>query len=378
MRGAVRILSHYFIARFVGLFTTVLAATVLLVATLELVLHLDDVSGLSLDSSSSSPGPPDELAFGSSALRFLWVRLAAYYLTDLLPVSAFLAAFIAVAWAGRALELVALEAGGIRVGRILTPILASALILSCVTAVLHETLVLPAQRIWSASERDADESIDFGRRAFWYHKGPIITNVAKADRATRTLSDVEIYERDENHRIVRVIEAPRVRIDDAGRWQIEDARVWTFAPNAPASPPGLEEHVTMGLDIEAMGGDALLGAEPGLLPIADFIRYLEADIAERPSDRRRLLARYHERLSQPWLLLTFVWLALPFALLVDERGRIGRPAVAAVAALGLFFLLRSAGMTLAQQEIIPVGVTPWAVMAFFSAASAIALWRRAI
>ena len=143
----VRILSHYFVGRFLGLFAMVLAVAFLLLATIELVLNLDDVSAFDAARSAQS----DTLS-GSAALallvntfRYLGLRLTSYYLRDILPIASFIAVFLVFAIAGRGMERVAIEAGGIRPLRIVLPVLAAALILSLGTAILHETVILRAE-----------------------------------------------------------------------------------------------------------------------------------------------------------------------------------------------------------------------------------------
>ena len=364
-----RILSHYFVARFVGLFATVLFVALILIGAIELVLNLDDVS------SFDSAGPASDLASGwdIAVLHYLWVRLAYYYLPDLFPIASFIAVFITLAWAGRVMELVAIQAAGIRLSRIVAPILAAALILSVASAILHETVILRAHQISNARSRSVADEIDCGRQAFWYHKGRTITNVSKADAATRTLYGVEVFERGQDGTVVRVVRAERVRIAEDGIWQIENARIWNFDPDAPDAPPELVENVSMALDLGALRGDALLAAEPSLLPLRSLALYLDARPEESSATHRRLTNRYHERLSQPWLVLLFAFLALPFGLRVDQTGRVVRRALEATVVLGLFFLLRNAGVALAQQELFPVGLTPWASIGLFAAASGVAL-----
>ncbi len=75
-------------------------------------------------------------------------------------------------------------------------------------------------------------------------------------------------------------------------------------------------------------------------------------------------------------MLVFAWLAIPLALRVDRRGHIAGPAVAAVVVLALYFMTQTAGETLAQQELFPVGVTPWLTMAIFSLMAGILLGLR--
>lgn len=373
----VRILSHYFVGRFLGLFAMVLAVAFLLLATIELVLNLDDVSAFDAARSARS----DTLS-GSAALallvntfRYLGLRLTSYYLRDILPIASFIAVFLVFAIAGRGMERVAIEAGGIRPLRIVLPVLAAALILSLGTAILHETVILRAEQIWSGESHHRKDPIDFGRDAFWVHQGATITNVAHADPKSRTLHDVEIFERNAAGVVQRVVRADRVRIADDGLWHIENARVWRFDPDDDRASPTFENVASLVLDLDSLRGDLMLGADPGLLPLRDLASYLARSEAEPSSVGRRARARFHARLSSPWLVFVFALGALPFALRIDGRDRIAGPAVAAVAALGLYFLAESAGRTLAQQDLIHVAVTPWAVMGLTCLAAGIATRR---
>jgi lipopolysaccharide export system permease protein len=364
---SVRILSHYFVARFLGLFTTVLVASFIVLATIELVLNLDDLSAFGATAADPESASPFR------ALRYLWVRLASYYLADLLPLASFIAVFITFAWAGRSMELVALQAGGVRLHRAILPVLATALILSLATAILHETLILRAQQVWASEAEGSHDQPDFGREAFWYHRGRMITNITSADPEARTLHGVEIFERTEGGRVTRVIRTDRVQVDAEGVWHMDAADVWTFDAEDTTRKPQFDAKTSLALHLDARQAGALLGADPGMLPIRDLAHYLEANPKETPSNLRRLQARFHDRLSSPWLVVLFGWLALPFALRVDQRGRIGGPAAAAVATLGGFFLLRSAGATISRQEFLPVGITPWIMLAIAFAATGIAL-----
>jgi lipopolysaccharide export LptBFGC system permease protein LptF len=372
----VRILSHYFVARFLGLFSTVLVASFLILATIELVLNLDDLSAFG--SSARSAEGAASLNASLNAIRYLWVRLASYYLADLLPLASFIAVFLTFAWAGRSMEIVAIQASGVRLGRIVLPVLATTLILSLATAVLHETLILRAQQIWSSQTRGSEDPLDFGRKAFWYHTGSTITNITSADPATRTLRGVEIFERGGHGTVIRVVRVDRVQIQQDGVWQLENADIWTFEPDDPAAAPRLDEDVSMTFDPDALRGDVLLGADPGMLPLPELADYLETGPSESSSNLRRLENLYHARLSRPWLVFVFGWLALPFALRVDQRGLFGGPAAAAVATLGAFFLLQSAGTAISRQELLPVGLITWLEIGLVLAGVAIAVRRQSL
>ena len=362
----------------------VLAVAFLVLATIELVLNLDDVWAFNTARlSAADPATPSESAGAAgfapvaNTLRYLGLRLTSYYLADVLPIAGFIAVFITLAVAGRSLEILAIESGGVRPIRVIAPILATALILSLATAVLHETVILRADRIWSGQNHDRESQIEFRNDSFWYHNGGTITNITHADPETRTLHKVEIFERSPEGRVLRVVRAERVRVAVDGIWHIEDARIWRFEPDDIHAEPTLEESASVILDLGALRGDLLLGADPKLLTLPDLARYLDSDPRVTPAKIRQAWGRYHQRLSSPWLVLAFALLAMPFALRVDGRGRIAGPATAAVFTLSIYFLLESIGRALAQEELIPVGITPWLTMALFSITAAFGIFQRA-
>lgn len=350
-----------------GLFSTVLVAAFLVLATIELVLNPEELS-----------------AFGAAAetphttFRYLWVRMASYYLADLLPLASFIAAFITFAWSSRSMELVAIQAGGVRLFRVILPVMAVALILSLAAAVLHETLILRAHQISSSRMQGRHDQPDFGRKSFWYHKGHRFVNIAFADPETRMLHGVEIFERGPKGTIERVIRTDRVRIQDDGVWRLENAAIWIFDPNRPTAQPRVETNSSMTLDLHSLGDDVLSNTDPRNLPLKALAERLDARSDTTSSGLRRSRSLYHQRMSDPWLILAFSWLALPFALRVDRTGRIGGPAIAAVATLGIFFLIQSAGTAFSRYGFIPAGLTPWILIVFVLFGSAIALQRQSI
>ena len=369
-----RILSHYFIARFFGLFLIVLVAGLAILATIEFVLNLEELSG--------SPGIQRGLGPWTTVLQvveFLWLRVASIYLVDLIAVASFVASFMTFAIAGRRLEGVAIEAGGIRQFRVVLPVLLSACLLSVAAALIHETIVLGAARARLAeAEVDRDE-IDLDRRAFWYHRGPIITNIGHADPTTRTLHDVELFERgrgDESGRVLRIVRAQDVQILPNGVWRFEQASVWIFDPADPLAEPRFETATGLELDLASVPSNTLAEADPASLPIRALARYLAREGSEPSPNARRLAEVYHERLSRPWSVLVLCWLALPFGLRIDRRARIAPAAAAALLALTAFFAVSNAGHALTRMAILPVAVAAWTTPLVFIAVATLAIPRR--
>lgn len=370
-----RILSHYFIARFFGLFLLVLVAALAILATIELVLNLEELTGSPAIGRRTGP-----LASVLQVVEFLWLRLASIYLVDLLPVASFVACFLTFAIAGRRLESVAIEASGIRPIRIVVPVLIAASLLSVVAGLIHETVVLGAARARLAEDQVDRDEIDLGRRAFWYHRGPIITNIGHADPTTRTLHDVELFERgqgDDSGRVLRIVRAQDVLILPNGVWRFEQASVWTFDPEDPLAEPRFETAAGLELDLASVPSNTLAEADPAILPIHALAQYLAHDADAPPSaESRRLAEVYHERLSRPWSVLALCWLALPFGLRIDQRARIAPAAATALLALTAFFILSNAGQTLTRMAFLPVGLSTWATPVAFVVLATLAIPRR--
>ncbi|MEZ4279308.1 MAG: LptF/LptG family permease [Myxococcota bacterium] len=369
-----RILSHYFIARFFGLFLLVLVAALAILATVELVLNLDELA----------LARPQEARAGfvgdvARVLGALWLRLSATYLADLPAIASFIASFLTFALAGRRLEPIAIQAGGVRLARVILPVLMAAGLISGLDAVVQESLVLRAARMRLAENRAERSTFDREQRAFWYHSGPIITNIGYADPTTRTLHDVELFERGlggESGRIVRIVRAPIVRILENGVWRFDRASVWQFDAADPLAEPRFEPAAPLEIDLAAVPQDTLARADPAILPIAGLARHL-ARTGTPPLQRDpRLEAIFHERLSRPWRALVLCWLAVPFGLRVDRRGRIAPVAAAALLALTAYFALSNGGLALTRLGLLPAGLTAWTVPLLLSLGAALALPRR--
>src|SRR5262249_56448573 len=101
---------------------------------------------------------------------------------------------------------------------------------------LNETVVVRAGEIYRSRVRGSNVGqVTFRRGSFWYHNGPYVYNVGDADPATRQLHDVEVYELNEQGRLVRSIEASRVEIGADGTWLLSNAVIRRFDPGHPAA-----------------------------------------------------------------------------------------------------------------------------------------------
>lgn len=356
-----RILTRYLVSRFLGNFAAFLLVSTLVIVIVEMMLNLGDM--LRGDSGLAGIGV------------YLLLRIPAYYLRDLIPIVAFASAFFTLAQASRWLEILAMEAGGLSRLRIAAPILVASALLVAATLAVNETVVLSATRHWNL--RGSDDGaipVTFRQGSFWYHRGRTIYNIGDADRATRTLRGVRIYELDPAGHLLRSIRARRATIETAHRWRFERPFIRTFDPVDKLRPPStVRQNGEVTLDLLDSTDMALMNADLTTLSLRDLYAAIETGASGRRRSRQ-MESLFHERLAEPLIVWVFVLTALTLGIRVDHaqgRGMI-TSAFYGIAVVAAFFGLRSLGGALTTGGLLPPWPAPWAlVLAFFAFGS----WR---
>jgi lipopolysaccharide export LptBFGC system permease protein LptF len=214
----VRILSRYFLVSYMKLFVAILFSSMVAVMVIEMMLNFDEVL-------EHYDGP-------IGIASYLFFRIPTHYLRDLIPVSSFAAVFFCLGLPARAREITAIKSGGISPQRIGIPLLAAAFILSGIALLLNESVVLQATREWERLKNPGEE-ISFRQSSFWYHRGNTVYNVREADKKSKTLYGVSVFELDQNGRLIRSIRA-----------RLETTTAGSFATESSVSsiPPGPQIH----------------------------------------------------------------------------------------------------------------------------------------
>src|SRR5262245_48139422 len=153
---------------------------------------------------------------------YLFLRLPSYYLPFLLPVGSFGAAFLCLGLPARSREILAAKTSGIPPARLAAPVLATAAGFALLALVLNETVVIGATQRFEGTSGGGE--VFQSRGGFWYQRGNTLFNVQAADRDTRTLQRVTIYERDAAGHLLRSVHADVAHIEADLRWRLENAR----------------------------------------------------------------------------------------------------------------------------------------------------------
>jgi lipopolysaccharide export system permease protein len=338
-----------------NLYITILFASMIAILIVELLLNFDQIM--------------DDHAGFAGVTTYLFLRLPTYYFRDLIPVASFAAAFFCVGLAARAREIMAVKTGGVSPQRMVVPILAAATVISLAALVLGETLVLRATREWNRLENPGEE-VSFRRGSFWYHRGDTIYNVREADRKSKTLHGVRVFETTPQGRLGRSFRADVVRIDGNHRWHFQNATVRTFDPSRPSAAPVVEHREEMVLAVAAERDLALLDGGARTLSLLELGEYIRAR-SEEGRDTARYREMLYARLADPLAVLVFAFLAIPLGLGVEQRRSLAAAAVVGIVILGLFYTARTAASMVAAGGIGAAAFGPWLVLAAFAGFGAV-------
>jgi lipopolysaccharide export system permease protein len=346
----VRIISRYFLTSYLKFFAVILFSSTIAIAVIEIMLHFESV----LDHST---GP---MGFAT----YLSLRIPSYYFRDLIPVACFAAAFCCIGLPARAHEITAIKSGGISPPRTVIPLLCAAAALSGLTLLFNESVVLRASRAWSREQNPGGE-ITFRQGSFWYQRGNAIYSVQEADREARVLHGVSVYELSPRGRLLQILHAEQVEVEDERHWRFLDTISRTFDPSRPAQPPRIERVSVWNRDVAAESDLAMLEASARTLSLPKLEAYIDAQ-ARAGRSATRYLALYHSRLSGPLTVFLFALLAVPLGFAVGQSRSLAASALVGIIILAIYYTAHTTARLLAENGLAWAVAGPWLIFAIFS------------
>jgi len=340
---------HYSV-KFLRSFAGSLVILALIVLVVDMLLNLSDL----LEAEKSA----------GAALKLFLMRTGANYLTYLIPVAAFTGAFVSLASAARAHEVVAIKAGGISPIVAFLPILVLSVGLAAGAFALNETVGVRAAAQLAERAGFSSEAITLRGGAIWVHAGRLIYSATDTDPSDEWIHQVQVFERDEEGLLTRVIHAEAARRISATEWEFEGAMIRSFTPGRGPDPPRVERVRRTRLELESPRNLRLDPKELASLGLPTLFDYVGAVLSAggNPGPARSAL---HSRLTVPFLVILFALLAVPLALSVEQSRSLARPALQGVAVLFVFLLAREYGQGLVVHTNRAAAVVPWAIIALF-------------
>ncbi len=354
------VLDRYVTRLFLRRFVVLLFGLVALMVILDFLANADEVIADGADSIAA-------------LARYVGLRLPDILLRAI-PFAVLLGGLLTMAGLTRHSELTALRAVGVSQFRIMIALAPAALLVAVPQFWIGDRLLPPAaaalQR-WGVGDVESAFARD-EQGMIWLRQDPDIVRVGRVDLDGPSLSDVTIFRRDDEGRILERITAGRA---------VRDGRDWTLL-DVTVSQIGTGRSAHLQRTRWEGGPDAAL-----LQSLASHPRQMSfarvAQLATSPgtgSGPTYLYAVWmHRKLAEPLITLLIVFLAVPLVQGLRQRAGVA-PIVAVGIVIGfLFFTLDGLVLALGEAGLLPPVLAAWGpVVAFAAIAGTLALrheWR---
>lgn len=281
---------------------------------------------------------------------------------EISPVLVLVTTLITFALLSKTNEVTALKSLGVSLFRLSVPAVAAALAVSAFTVFL-QSKVLPASNQRVAQLEDVirgRETVRTYRRAdrqWLFGQGRYIYNYIHFDPQSQSLQRLQVFEFDEEHRLVRRLVADRAVYDEDGWWSFHDGWTRTFAGAQVASYERFPDEVATRFPEDPGYFDSEI-RPPDQMGYAELRRYVE-EVEGSGQAVPELRVQLQSKVAYPTISLVMALVALPFAFRLGRQGALYGVGVSIV--LGMVFLAIYAFFTkMGEAGALPPAVAVWA------------------
>lgn len=243
-----------------------------------------------------------------------------FIIVQISPVAVLIAVLLSLGLFSRHGEITAIKAGGVRLLKVLMPLLATGLLISVAVMLINEA-VTPAALKKVDNFRQQWFGIQggtFGKEGMWVRTSRGIFNIRQIDLKGKVLKGFTLYEIEKPFTLKNRIQSKRVVWKD-DRWVATDATVWSFPGKGEAVKKDVGSIDVQGLmEPEDLADVENLQKNMGFIELRKYIRGLEADGYEAS----RYKIDLYGKITFPLVNFIMVLVGIPFALKTGRHGGI--------------------------------------------------------
>jgi lipopolysaccharide export system permease protein len=309
---------------------------------------------------------------------FLWSM--PQYLLMVIPMAMLLGTLLAMQRLSGESEITALKAGGISLGRIVTPLLLVGFAVSGVALAIQELLVPFANDKAAYLQQAAIEHITPGVSNLQAVTplpggGKQVTIAGGLDVQTQALVNVTVIRYDALQKPQEFIIADRALYNPPS-WTFYNATTYHFEPDGTTqtvTSPTLA--VDVGARPNQIAKQSINVSNPEQLSRAEIKAQLDAGTLS-PQQRKSFTAAYASKLARPFAAFVFTLIAVPFGLRPVRGGGTGLGFGLAVVIVFVYYVISTIFLTLGGLETWLAGPAAWAPNLIFTVIG-LSLLRRA-
>jgi LPS export ABC transporter permease LptG len=281
---------------------------------------------------------------------------------DLAPILVLVATLITFSLLSRSNEVTAWKALGVSLYRLAVPAVFAALGVAVLCALL-QALVLPASnaRVAQAEDRirgrETPRTFRRADRQWLFGQDRYVYNYLHYDAARETLQRLQVFEFDDEHRLVGRLFASAASFDpESGRWRVDEGWIRRFDGVDVVSYQRFDEPrlIDFPETPEYFQSEVRAPEQMNYGNLQDYIDEVEASGQRVPELRVQL----HNKLAYPVVALVMALVALPFAFRLGRQGALYGIGLSIVLGM-VFYVVYAFFTTLGEASALPPLAAVW-------------------
>jgi lipopolysaccharide export system permease protein len=292
-----------------------------------------------------------------------------------LPLATLIAALLSLGNLSRHNEIIAMRAGGISLGKIITPLLTGGLLISLFGFVNNE-FIMPASSshanyIRLVEIEKKQQQAMFQQKKLWL-RGPenSIANIEIVSPNRTEMLGLNVYKLNPDYSVRERIIADRL-IWENGAWRLKQSRTYVMLGDTVRSHASDGEAFNIVENPENLGMIVKDSEEMSFTEMWDYVKRLK----KSGYNAAQYEVDLHSKLSFPFASLLMVLISIPFSIHKVRAGGAAKGFAFAVLIAFVYLTLMSVGASLGNTGALPPVVAAWMANILFAATSMVVLMR---
>lgn len=287
-------------------------------------------------------------------------------MTQGIPMAAILSAIISLGFLKKNRELIAMETAGLHPAFYITPLVATALLLSCLHFGVEEYMARPLnqklQDIWDVKVRGLKPMVWWNPENVWYREENTIYQIRLYDRANQTMEKVSVFFLDAQFRLNQRLDARRIIWTPSG-WIGEDGFIVRFEGGHTSQQWFDRKPLDLNVTPQSFERGQALPEDLSLIDLYNYIRKIEQEGFSSTPYRVEM----HMRMATPFATFILALLGMVVALRQGLHGGIAAGVGFSLIMAFSFLVISNIGSSLASTGTLPPFLGVWAGNILFTA-----------
>jgi lipopolysaccharide export system permease protein len=292
-----------------------------------------------------------------------------------LPMATLIASLLLLGNLSRHNEIIAMQAGGVSLVKIISPLIAGGLLISGLGFVNNE-FVMPVYSSRATYVRKVEieksrQRVMFQQSKLWL-RGPenSIVNIELVSPNRNEMLGLNIYKLNADYSVREQIKAGSL-VWVNGAWRLKNSITFTQVADAVQSRPSDNEVFNIVENPNDLGMIVKDSEEMNFSQMWNYVKRLKSSGYKAATYEVDL----HSKLAYPMASLLMVLISIPFGVQKVRSGGAGKGIAIAVAIAAVYWLLTSIGASLGHSGVLPPAISAWFANIFFTLTSAVVLFR---